>query len=158
VAERRVEFVMGMPVSIEVRGPLPPRRLDEVFDWIRLVDAVFSTYRADSEIARLARGTLAAADAHRCVREVLSRCEQLHGATGGFFDIRATGRLDPSGFVKGGRSTAPPSFSGTAGHAASVSTRAATSSSTARTRGASGFGTRASVTAWQVSSHSPTAP
>lgn len=92
---------MGMPVSIDVRGPLPRRRLDEVFDWIRFVDAVFSTYRADSEIARLARGTLAAADAHPCVREVLSRCEQLHGATGGFFDIRATGRLDPSGFVKG---------------------------------------------------------
>lgn len=92
---------MGMPVSIEVRDRLPQRRLDEVFDWLRFVDAVFSTYRGDSEIARLARGTLAAADAHPHVHEVLGRCEQLRSATNGFFDIRATGRLDPSGFVKG---------------------------------------------------------
>jgi FAD:protein FMN transferase len=101
VAERRVEIVMGMPVSIELRDHLPRRRLDETFDWLRRVDAMFSTYRAGSEIARLSRGVLAATNAHRCVRDVLIRCEQLRAATGGFFDIRATGRLDPSGFVKG---------------------------------------------------------
>lgn len=101
VAKRRVDIVMGMPVSIEMRDRLSRRRFDEAFDWLRLVDALFSTYRADSQIARLERGALAAADAHPCVREVLIRCEQLHRATGGYFDIRATGRLDPSGFVKG---------------------------------------------------------
>jgi thiamine biosynthesis lipoprotein len=101
VAERRVEFVMGMPVSVDARDRLPDRALDDVFDWLRFVDAVFSTYRADSEIARLGRGELATADAHPSVREVLNRCERLRRATRGFFDIRATGTLDPSGFVKG---------------------------------------------------------
>ena len=32
---------------------------------------------------------------------MLARCERLRRATGGWFDVRATGRLDPSGFVKG---------------------------------------------------------
>ena len=32
---------------------------------------------------------------------MLARCEALRRATGGYFDVRATGALDPSGFVKG---------------------------------------------------------
>jgi thiamine biosynthesis lipoprotein len=32
---------------------------------------------------------------------VLERCAALRQETGGWFDVRATGRLDPSGFVKG---------------------------------------------------------
>jgi thiamine biosynthesis lipoprotein len=101
VAERQVQIVMGMPVSIVVRDALPGRSLDEAFEWLRFVDATFSTYRADSEISRLGRGALRAASAHPYVREVLARCDGLRAATAGFFDIRATGRLDPSGFVKG---------------------------------------------------------
>ena len=72
-----------------------------MFAWLRWVDATFSTYRADSEICRLERGELALADAHPLVREVLGQCERLRERTGGFFDLRATGRLDPSGLVKG---------------------------------------------------------
>jgi FAD:protein FMN transferase len=101
VAERRVQIVMGMPVSIEVRDDIPQRRVDEAFDWLRFVDALFSTYRAESEISRMSRGSLEATSAHRYVRDVLARCDELRAATDGFFDIRATGRLDPSGFVKG---------------------------------------------------------
>jgi thiamine biosynthesis lipoprotein len=35
------------------------------------------------------------------VREVLAACEAYRVSTDGFFDIRASGRLDPSGYVKG---------------------------------------------------------
>ena len=35
------------------------------------------------------------------MREVLARCEELRAETGGYFDVRAGGRLDPSGYVKG---------------------------------------------------------
>jgi thiamine biosynthesis lipoprotein len=70
-----------------------------VFAWLRWVDATFSTYRPDSEIARLDRGELD--EPHPLVREVLARCEALRAETGGWFDVRAGGSLDPSGFVKG---------------------------------------------------------
>jgi thiamine biosynthesis lipoprotein len=101
VAEHRVEQVMGMPVSIEVLDDIAPSAVSEVFRWLRHVDATFSTYRRDSEISRLDCGTLPADDAHPDVREVLAACESHRVASAGFFDIRATGRLDPSGFVKG---------------------------------------------------------
>jgi FAD:protein FMN transferase len=87
---------MGMPVRIG--GDVDP---EPVFAWLEWVDATFSTYRAGSEISRLDRGELALADVHPLVREVLERCEALRVETGGFFDARAGGRLDPSGYVKG---------------------------------------------------------
>jgi FAD:protein FMN transferase len=102
VAERRVEQVMGMPVAVEVReGTLDADAFDRVFAWLRFVDAAFSPYRADSEVCRLDRGELAPADAHPHVRAVLARCERLRVVTGGYFDARAGGALDPSGLVKG---------------------------------------------------------
>lgn len=91
-----VEHVMGMPVR--VGGDADHRA---VFAWLRWVDATFSTYRAGSEVSRIGRGELAPADAHPLVREVLDRCEALRAETGGYFDVRAGDRLDPSGYVKG---------------------------------------------------------
>jgi thiamine biosynthesis lipoprotein len=101
---RRVEHVMGMPVVVDVRDEhVGGDTLDEVFDWLRLVDERFSTFKDDSEICRIDRGELSLAGAHRDVREVLARCEQLCAETGGYFDVRAAAsrRLDPSGLVKG---------------------------------------------------------
>jgi thiamine biosynthesis lipoprotein len=104
VPEQRVEHVMGMPVGIDVRdSAVPAGALDAAFDWLRWVDATFSTYRDDSEISRLNTGALAPTDAHPLVRDVLARCERLRVATGGAFDARAPrpGAVDPSGLVKG---------------------------------------------------------
>lgn len=101
---RRVEHVMGMPVVADLRDEdLGEDVLEEVFDWLRWVDATFSTYREDSEISRLNRGELGLAGARPEVREVLARCEELREETDGFFDARAASPdlLDPSGFVKG---------------------------------------------------------
>lgn len=93
---------MGMPVLVEVRDAAPaPGAVDRVFAWLRWVDATFSPYREDSEVRRLDRRALALRDAHPLVREVLERCEGLREATGGWFDARAGGALDPSGLVKG---------------------------------------------------------
>jgi thiamine biosynthesis lipoprotein len=105
-----VEQIMGMPISIHLRGgAAPPDRLAAVeaaFAELREVDRVFSTYRAESEISRLDRGELAIEECSPVVREVLDLCEQARAATGGYFDIRLPDRhgklkLDPSGLVKG---------------------------------------------------------
>jgi thiamine biosynthesis lipoprotein len=101
----RVEPVMGMPVSLDIADPLPPARLsrlaDQTFEWLRLVDRLFSTYLPDSEVCRLDRGELRAADCASQVRTVLDECARLWADTDGYFDTYATGRLDPSGYVKG---------------------------------------------------------
>jgi FAD:protein FMN transferase len=98
----RVEHIMGMPVQIDLRdADVDPATLDAAFDWLRLVDQTFSTYMPDSEISRLDRGELTIAQCRPEVDEVLVRCAQLREETGGYFSVRAAGKLDPSGLVKG---------------------------------------------------------
>lgn len=98
----RVEQIMGMPIVVEIRDDgADPRLFDDVFDWFRWVDETFSTYKPDSEVSRIARGELAVEDAHPDVAAVLVRCDELCAETNGYFDARAGGELDPSGFVKG---------------------------------------------------------
>jgi thiamine biosynthesis lipoprotein len=99
-----VEQVMGMPASVLLRGD----DLDgvdavvaEVYELLREVDAVFSTYREDSAVSRLRAGELAVAEAPPAVQEVLALCERAREETQGWFDVRLPGGLDPSGLVKG---------------------------------------------------------
>jgi thiamine biosynthesis lipoprotein len=98
----RVEHIMGMPIEIDLRDDhVDPVALDDAFAWLRVVDETFSTYKADSDISRLARGELTISQCRPEVDEVLARCAELRDGTGGFFSVRAAGKLDPSGFVKG---------------------------------------------------------
>jgi thiamine biosynthesis lipoprotein len=95
---------MGMPIIVDIRdGGAWDAELDRVFDWFRLVDERFSTYKPDSEISRLNRDELTIREVSDDVRAVLQRCEELRVETDGFFDVRAASRdaVDPSGLVKG---------------------------------------------------------
>jgi FAD:protein FMN transferase len=108
---RYVEQVMGMPVSLALRGRHSHDAIGyaawvEVITELRWVDLVFSTWRPDSAVSRLARGDLALADCPAEVAEVLALGEQAEKESGGAFSIhhRATfhgGTLDPTGVVKG---------------------------------------------------------
>jgi thiamine biosynthesis lipoprotein len=100
VTPPQVRHIMGIPIGIDVRDP-DPIDVEAAFDWLRDVDATFSTYRGDSDISRLDRGELAVADCRPEVDEVLTRCVVLSRETGGYFSVRPAGRLDPSGLVKG---------------------------------------------------------
>jgi thiamine biosynthesis lipoprotein len=99
-----VEQIMGMPIVVEVRDDsAPASAVADVFDWFRWVDAVFSTYKSDSQISRYNRGELAFADLHPDVMTVLGISEELRLQTNGYFDVRAASAdtIDPSGLVKG---------------------------------------------------------
>jgi thiamine biosynthesis lipoprotein len=102
---RRVEHLMGTAVSLHI-GPSVPsataeRMAEHTFDWLREVDRRFSTYRDDSEVTLLDRGRLDASECSADLRAVLDTCADLWRVTDGWFDPYATGRLDPSGYVKG---------------------------------------------------------
>ena len=108
-----VEQVMGLPVSVHLRGPdVRSTRAElcvaDLFAQLRRADEVFSTYRPDSEIGRWERGELALSEADPAVAEVLHLCEVARERTGGCFDARSLPdplggghRFDPSGLVKG---------------------------------------------------------
>jgi thiamine biosynthesis lipoprotein len=102
---RHVELVMGTAVSIDIADPLPDgtvrAMVDDVCAWLHEVDHRFSTYREDSEVNRLHRGELSSREFSPDLRFVLETCADLWRETDGYFDAYATGRLDPSGYVKG---------------------------------------------------------
>jgi len=110
-AVRYVEHVMGMPISLAVRGrhagDARSRAVwGDVLGVLREVDRVFSTYRADSAVSRLGRGEVTLADCPAEVAEVLALGEQAERESLGTFSIRrpdASGQvvLDPNGVVKG---------------------------------------------------------
>jgi len=101
-ALRLIEHVMGMPVILDIRDHEADADIAaSVFAWLHRVDATFSTYKPESEVSRLGRGELDLDAASADVKEVLDRCETIGRSSDGYFDINATGTLDPSGLVKG---------------------------------------------------------
>jgi hypothetical protein len=81
---------MGMPIVLDVcDAEVEESALEQAFEWLRHVDATFSTYRTDSEVSRLNRGELTLERCSPLVRTVLMHCERLHAATDGYFDHRA---------------------------------------------------------------------
>ncbi len=106
MTSRYVEHVMGMPISLALRGrhtddAAALQAWEEALEILREADRVFSTYRPDSYISRLNRGELRVADCPPEVAEVLALGEQARVQSGGAFDVRRSGALDPSGVVKG---------------------------------------------------------
>ena len=97
-----VEHCMGTVFTIAIKddGRWGPA-VDQVLAWLHRVDALFSTYRPDSDISRLRAGELTVAGADPLVREVLDLCEDYERRTGGFFSAHLPGGLDPTGLVKG---------------------------------------------------------
>jgi thiamine biosynthesis lipoprotein len=103
---RYVDHVMGMPISLALRGAHTEDAVArgawaEALAALRDVDRVFSTYRPDSFVSRLARGELVLGDCPPEVAEVLALGELARLQSHGAFDVRRDGVLDPSGVVKG---------------------------------------------------------
>ncbi|MEV5729396.1 FAD:protein FMN transferase [Streptomyces pharetrae] len=95
---------MGTVFSFDVRGGDPRTvraALDEAVAGLHRADAVFSTYREDSQLSRLARGELTVAECDPEVAEVLELGAEAERISGGWFSTTCQGRLDPTGIVKG---------------------------------------------------------
>ncbi|KAB1150108.1 FAD:protein FMN transferase [Streptomyces luteolifulvus] len=100
---RRVEHVMGFPVSLRIddEGDFGAAA-DAVFARLREADERFSPFKDGSEVSRYGRGELKAGDLSADLVEILGICEHYRTATGGAFDVRLPGRgLDPCAVVKG---------------------------------------------------------
>ena len=99
-----VEQIMGLPVSVHVRGPQADapetaRLVQLALASLRADDRRFSTYRADSEVTRMRSGGVFAPSEH--LATVLGLCSEARRRTDGAFDAMLPGGFDPSGLVKG---------------------------------------------------------
>ncbi|GAB3578859.1 FAD:protein FMN transferase [Calidifontibacter terrae] len=106
-----VEQIMGLPVSIHVRGPevrsaMVEEVVDRAFRRLRWIDSVFSTYEPNSPVSRLRRGEVELDQLTGAVGYIADVCAAAQEITGGAFDAYlpdadGTLRFDPSGAVKG---------------------------------------------------------
>ncbi|MEV8594172.1 FAD:protein FMN transferase [Streptomyces sp. NPDC052012] len=95
---------MGTVFSFDVRGGEPDAvrtALEEAVAGLHRADEVFSTYREDSQVSRLARGELTVGECDPEVAEVLELADEAERVSDGWFSPRYRGRLDPTGIVKG---------------------------------------------------------
>ncbi|MEV5810247.1 FAD:protein FMN transferase [Streptomyces parvulus] len=95
---------MGTVFSFDVRGGEPSAvraALDEAVAGLRRADEVFSTYRDDSHVSRLARDEVTVDACAPEVAEVLELAAEAERVSEGWFSTRYRGRLDPTGIVKG---------------------------------------------------------
>jgi len=95
---RRSDDVMGMPITVDVRGGAD---LDPVFAELRRIDGAFSPFRSESLVSRINGGRLEIEAAGAELTAVLALCDEYEAATDGFFSAWRGGILDPSGLVKG---------------------------------------------------------
>lgn len=103
-----VQQIMEMPISVHVilddrdrDTTVVHRAIEHALGDLREVDRVFSTFREDSDVRRIARGELAVADADPMVAEVLRESQAAEVATHGRFSAWWRGWFDPTGLVKG---------------------------------------------------------
>ena len=93
---------MGMPITVRIDDDAADEAdIAAVWEWFDQVDQRYSPYRETSELSRLNAGTLAPTEISPEFAQILLRCALTKAETGGWFDARRDGRLDPSGLVKG---------------------------------------------------------
>jgi FAD:protein FMN transferase len=99
---RRVEEVMGMPITVHVvDDPANGEALDAVFNDFTLLDRTFSPYLLDSAVSQINRRELRLEDAGQLVNQAIELCRLYEHATAGYFSAWINGRFDPSGLIKG---------------------------------------------------------
>jgi thiamine biosynthesis lipoprotein len=98
---RRVEQVMGMPVSIDIPGDDTAQAFTWAFARLRQIDKKFSTYKPDSEVSKYIKGEVDQADLSPELKNIIRACRAAEKKTDGYFSAWAAGKFDPSGYVKG---------------------------------------------------------
>jgi thiamine biosynthesis lipoprotein len=106
-----VAQLMGLPVSVHVRGPQATgpavaALVQQLFLALAADEATFSTYRADSTVSAIRRGELRVEHAGTRAREVAALCDEASRRTAGAFSAWLPGpdgspAFEPTGLVKG---------------------------------------------------------
>lgn len=93
---------MGMPITVEViDASVTPDALEKIFSYFKAVDEQFSVFKETSEISQINRGLINEKDCSEAMKMIFSLCEKTKWETDGYFDIGSSGKLNPSGLVKG---------------------------------------------------------
>ena len=102
---RHTEFCMGTVFRFVGRTTLPEKTVDsiltEAMQILHEADSIFSLYKPDSPLSKLARGETSVSQCPDVVSQVWDECEAWSKITNGFFSaFTPQHTFDPSGLVK----------------------------------------------------------
>lgn len=98
---RQTKFIMGMPIVIDIPGAKDETVFKAAFRLLGDIDDQFSTYESGSEVSKFSRGELGQNELSPQLKKIISACRAAEAATEGHFSAWASGKFDPSGYVKG---------------------------------------------------------
>lgn len=98
---RKISFIMGMPISIDVADSKNEAAIEAAFTRLREIDEIFSTYKPNSEISRFQNDIIRESDLSQDVRTTKKAIESFERITDGYFTAYFNGVYDPTGYIKG---------------------------------------------------------
>jgi thiamine biosynthesis lipoprotein len=98
---RKVEQIMGLPISVDIPGCSDENAFYEVFEKLKGIDRQFSTYKKDSELSKFQRGEIKEEDLSTDFKQIIYACKEASKLTGGYFSAYYLDKFDPTGYVKG---------------------------------------------------------
>ena len=98
---RRVEFIMGLPISIDIPAARTEAPFIAAFRCLEAIDNRFSPYKPASELSKFRRGEIKESDLSREMKRVIRACKQAEKYTDGYFSAHFEGKFNPTGYVKG---------------------------------------------------------
>jgi thiamine biosynthesis lipoprotein len=98
---RKVDFIMGMPISVDIPTCDDGMVFESVFNRFKDIDQRFSAYKSGSELSKYQRAELELKELSPEFREVINACKAAEKLTDGYFSAYFSGNYDPTGYVKG---------------------------------------------------------
>lgn len=93
---------MGMPITIQIADSnVKKKDIEDIYGYFEYIDQKFSTYKPESEISQINKGSLKKHQYSKDMKEILLLSNKTKQETSGYFDIFHDGKYDPSGLVKG---------------------------------------------------------
>jgi thiamine biosynthesis lipoprotein len=98
---RKVELIMGMPITLDIPDCNDNDVFDAVFNRLREIDRQYSPYKKDSELTRYQNGELKEKEISAEFKNIIKACQEAERITDGYFSAYFNGKFDPTGYVKG---------------------------------------------------------
>lgn len=98
---RQVAQIMGMPISIDIPECSNKTEFKYIFNVFSEIDKKFSPYKKSSQVSLFRDGKISSKALSEELEEIIKKCKHYEALTNGYFSAWASGKFDPSGFVKG---------------------------------------------------------
>ena len=89
---------MGMPITIDIPGAKNLEVFKQAFSRLNQIDESYSPYKPNSDVSKYSATDKSVSPE---LKNIIKACKEAEEMTNGYFSAWASGKFDPSGYVKG---------------------------------------------------------